>query len=101
MVRGTDRQRSPGYPRDGALEERLVAYRAAEALSISRTTAAVRSLAASGGVAVLGAGAKGVTFLNLADPEAANVSCVIDVNPYKQGKFIPGTTPHRRSERVR
>lgn len=42
-------------------------------------------------VGVWGAGAKGVTFANLIDPEATAVHCFIEVNPAKQGKFIPGT----------
>jgi len=75
----------------GALKPLLDAYSRAEARRISRTISAVRSRADAGGVAVWGAGAKGVTFLNLADPDGNNVSWVIDVNPNKQGKFIPGT----------
>jgi SAM-dependent methyltransferase len=42
-------------------------------------------------VAVWGAGAKGVTFVNLLDPERKLINCVVDINPDKQGKFIPGT----------
>jgi SAM-dependent methyltransferase len=42
-------------------------------------------------VGVWGAGAKGVTFANLIDPDATGVHCFIEVNPAKQGKFIPGT----------
>jgi 2-polyprenyl-3-methyl-5-hydroxy-6-metoxy-1,4-benzoquinol methylase len=42
-------------------------------------------------VAVWGAGAKGVTFANLVDPDATGVHCFIEVNPAKQGKYIPGT----------
>jgi hypothetical protein len=42
-------------------------------------------------VGVWGAGAKGVTFANLADPAATRIHCFIEVNPAKQGKFIPGT----------
>lgn len=41
-------------------------------------------------VVLWGAGSKGVTFLNVVDPERA-VSCVVDLNPKKQGRFIPGT----------
>ncbi|MBN1479380.1 methyltransferase domain-containing protein [candidate division KSB1 bacterium] len=41
-------------------------------------------------VVLWGAGSKGVTFLNQVDPERA-VSCVVDVNPKKQGHYIPGT----------
>lgn len=44
-----------------------------------------------GNVLVWGAGAKGVTFVNLFDPAAINVCGVVDVNPNKQGKYLPGT----------
>ena len=44
-----------------------------------------------GPMAVWGAGAKGVTFLNLIDPNRKNVSFVVDLNPHKQGHFVPGT----------
>jgi hypothetical protein len=37
-----------------------------------------------------GAGAKGVTFLNVV-PYASELSSVIDSNPRKQGMFVPGT----------
>lgn len=42
-------------------------------------------------VALWGAGAKGVTFANLLDPERRLINCVVDLNPEKQGKFIPGS----------
>jgi SAM-dependent methyltransferase len=42
-------------------------------------------------VAVWGAGAKGATFCNLADPDARRVTAVVDVNPAKQGRFLAGT----------
>jgi SAM-dependent methyltransferase len=51
----------------------------------------VRRLAARGPVAVWGAGAKGVTFCNLIDPDCRLLRCVIDVSPAKQGKFVAGT----------
>jgi hypothetical protein len=41
-------------------------------------------------LAVWGGGSKGVTFLNLLDPGPV-VQCVVDVNPRKQGRFVPGT----------
>lgn len=44
-----------------------------------------------GPVALWGAGAKGVTFANLLDPNGALIDCVVDVNPAKQGKFLAGT----------
>jgi len=42
-------------------------------------------------VAVWGAGAKGVTFLNTLKPDLDNLPCVVDINHEKQGHFIPGT----------
>lgn len=41
-------------------------------------------------VAVWGAGSKGVTFLNLVEG-GAEVSAVVDLNPRKHGRFVPGT----------
>ena len=46
---------------------------------------------AAGNAVLWGAGAKGVTFVNLVDPEADAVTAVTDINPGKQGRFIPGT----------
>lgn len=40
---------------------------------------------------VWGAGTKGMAFLNLVGDAAGVVSAVIDVNPGKQGCFVPGT----------
>jgi SAM-dependent methyltransferase len=51
----------------------------------------IRKLRGSGGVALWGAGAKGVTFANLIDPEREFVECVVDLNPAKQGRYVPGT----------
>jgi SAM-dependent methyltransferase len=51
----------------------------------------LRDLRRQGPVAIWGAGAKGVTFLNHLDPDGALVDCVVDINPRKQGKFVPGT----------
>jgi SAM-dependent methyltransferase len=44
-----------------------------------------------GKVALWGAGAKGATFANLVDPEARWIDCVVDLNPGKQGGYLPGT----------
>jgi hypothetical protein len=41
-------------------------------------------------VALWGAGTKGVTFLSSV-PGAADVELVVDVNPRKHGRFLPGT----------
>jgi SAM-dependent methyltransferase len=42
-------------------------------------------------VVVWGAGAKGVTFVTTLDPEQTRVKALIDVNPAKQGGFVPVT----------
>jgi SAM-dependent methyltransferase len=49
------------------------------------------SLKPKGNIAIWGAGAKGVTFANLADPESRWISCLIDINPGKQNRFAPVT----------
>ena len=41
-------------------------------------------------VAIWGSGSKGVTFLNLLK-QGKKIDCAVDINPRKQGKFIPGT----------
>ncbi len=51
----------------------------------------LRSVAWEGKVALWGAGAKGVTYANLLDPQQQHMACVVDLNPAKQGCFLPGT----------
>ncbi len=51
----------------------------------------IRALTAKGKVAVWGAGAKGVTFANLIDESRRLIDCVVDLNPLKQGHYVPGT----------
>jgi cephalosporin hydroxylase/SAM-dependent methyltransferase len=46
---------------------------------------------AGGAVAIWGAGAKGATLANLVDADRRRIACVIDLNPNKQGRFLPGT----------
>lgn len=51
----------------------------------------IHALRSKGKVAIWGAGAKGVTFLNLLDPDGSTIDCVVDVSPDKQGRFVGGT----------
>ena len=51
----------------------------------------LKKLAHKGKIAIWGAGAKGVTFANLVDAERKLIECVIDINPEKQGHYLPGT----------
>lgn len=66
----------------GQLERRLVAHWRAELRSMKE---------AHSGIGVWGAGAKGVTFVNMIDPGGTLVKALVDVNPRKQGRFVPGT----------
>lgn len=51
----------------------------------------LRAAAARGErTALWGSGSKGVAFLTTLGPEAP-VECVVDINPYRQGRFMPGT----------
>ena len=51
----------------------------------------IRALATADKVALWGAGAKGVTFANLIDGSRQLIDCVVDLNPLKQGHYVPGT----------
>lgn len=48
-------------------------------------------LAHEGPVALWGAAAKGVTLANLVDANRSLITCIVDVNPNKQGGCLPGT----------
>jgi hypothetical protein len=63
----------------------------ANALLAERWAQNLKELQKQGPVALWGAGAKGVTFANLFDPDQKNITCIIDVNPNKQEKYLPGT----------
>jgi SAM-dependent methyltransferase len=93
----------------GAAADAATVGTAADAAAAGRTVAAARAFAAAesrlrqqwegrlrelrqrGGVALWGAGAKGVTFANLVDPDGSRIACVVDLNPKKQGRYLPGT----------
>lgn len=51
----------------------------------------LRERAAAEKIALWGAGAKGVTFANLIDGSRELIDCVVDLNPLKQGHYVPGT----------
>ena len=51
----------------------------------------IRALASQEKVALWGAGAKGVTFANLIDEQRCWLDCLVDLNPMKQGHYVPGT----------
>lgn len=59
--------------------------------TLGRWQATVRELAGARRLALWGAAAKGVTFANLVDPDRAYFECLVDINPAKQGGYVPGT----------
>lgn len=63
----------------------------AENFLITQFSEKIKKLCIKGKIAVWGAGAKGVTFVNLFDKEHKYIDSVIDLNPNKCGKFLPGT----------
>jgi hypothetical protein len=63
----------------------------AEGTHTAALRARVQQLAADGPVAMWGAAAKGVTLANLVDPHRKLITCVVDLNPAKQGGRLPGT----------
>ncbi|HVM39330.1 MAG TPA: class I SAM-dependent methyltransferase [Acidimicrobiia bacterium] len=83
---------APGPPVVAASLGRSVEhFRIRDADELARAAAHLGAMASKGRVAVWGAGAKGVTFLNLLDPGGSQIDCVVDVNPAKQGRFVAGT----------
>lgn len=53
--------------------------------------ARIEHLRSKGKIAIWGAGAKGTSFAHLVDPTCRDIDCLIDLNPNKQGKFVPAT----------
>ncbi len=74
-----------------AVAELAQRYSTAETGKMKEWTCRLQQLQTQGKVALWGAGAKGATFANLVDPDGTLLDCVIDINPNKQGCFVPGT----------
>jgi hypothetical protein len=87
--RGTNgtNERAPLEP--GALPAMALAFGDSEARWRVSAAAALRGMA--GPVAVWGAGAKGATYASLLDPDHQHIDCIVDINPGKQGAFLPGS----------
>jgi SAM-dependent methyltransferase len=86
---GRDDFTEPGPPRD--VLDWAHAFQTQEPRQVSKWHEQLRRYHSQGKVAIWGAGAKGVTYCNLVDPHEQLLSCVVDVNPLKQGKHIAGT----------
>jgi hypothetical protein len=75
-------------PTAGPIEQLALGYARRESEMLARWSDTLHELAKLGPVALWGAGAKGVTFTSLFDPQADCLECVVDLNPAKQGRFI-------------
>jgi SAM-dependent methyltransferase len=75
--------------------ERVVAlahkFAEKETRAVAHWREVIEAMKRKGNVALWGAGAKGVTAASLFDPDAHLISCVIDLNPAKQNRFVAGT----------
>jgi SAM-dependent methyltransferase len=84
-------RRPPPARRAGSLPALAEQFGKSEGLLVGCWRSEVARLAATGDVALWGAGAKGVTFANLVDPDRQLIDCVVDIYSVKQGKYVPGT----------
>lgn len=78
----------PAQPETVALARQ---YESDEAKQRGAWAGALAELLKRGRVALWGAGAKGATMANLVDPDCRLIECVVDINPQKQGRYVPGT----------
>lgn len=58
---------------------------------VGRWRACVQQASTKGPVAIWGAGAKGVSFASLIDPDGTLIDHAIDINPAKQGRWLAGS----------
>lgn len=77
-------------PAVGEILRLATAYAAEEQKLREAWWVRLHDLSQNGKVALWGAGAKGATFANLVDPNGTLIDCVVDLNPNKQGRFVPG-----------
>jgi len=58
---------------------------------IKKNRSVLKKISENGDIFLWGAGAKGVMYANMIDPESEFISFIVDINPDKQGGFIPGS----------
>lgn len=66
-------------------------YAARESVVLAELRDRVVELSRRGPVAIWGAAAKGVTLASLIDPDGTLLACMVDINPNKRGKYLPGS----------
>jgi len=83
--------RSSSRDAPGEIAELVACYRSREKAVLGDWGDTIAELRTQGAIALWGAGAKGVTSAGLFDPGAELISCVVDLNPTKQGRFVAVT----------
>jgi len=66
-------------------------FRARIGALLTHWRAVIEQAALRGRVAVWGGGTKGASFVQLIDPDGTLIHAVIDINPRKQGRYLPGS----------
>jgi len=89
-ARPADQASTPHHSAESAVA-RIRAFGQADSARLQAWKSDIATLTRSGSCALWGAGAKGVTFANLIDPDGSRIAHLVDINPNKQGKYIPGT----------
>jgi SAM-dependent methyltransferase len=79
-----------GSRENGAISPLVSRFAERVATKRARCAGELRRFLDRGSVALWGAGAKGTTFLNILEAGEA-IDTVVDVNPRKHGKHVPGT----------
>jgi hypothetical protein len=90
-VARTGADRTPQEPTPASVRHALERFVEAESEYRKQWSDWIAEEARGNRLAVWGGGAKGVSFVSLHDPDANRIECVIDINPQKQGRFIPVT----------
>jgi hypothetical protein len=81
---------SPAGPGDAAWVASLAAYAAKERADIDAARQRVAALkAGDAAVAVWGMATKGIVYSLLVDPDSTLIDLSVDINPNKQGCFVP------------
>jgi SAM-dependent methyltransferase len=78
-------------PRSADLWEKIQSFLARLGERMEACEESIDAFSRAGGCAIWGAAGKGTTLVNTMDPQNRRIRFLIDINPAKQGKYVPGT----------
>ena len=87
----TGRTAGISRPRPATLWPKIQSFLARVEKRMEACKERIDTFSRAGGCAVWGAAAKGTTLVNTMDPQNRRIRFLIDINPAKQGKYVPGT----------